>query len=165
MNKQEALIEGMKRVNDEINRQYILALQVVLSLSVILKLLTFWGNPLLAIFPSDAAASALPLPGIFVLVSLFIHFNLMLISMSEHLRSSIGIPSNLVLPLSFSLLYTLAAVAPTLSLFLQRSWQTTVWWCVTPLIVYFSHGIMDTIQRSEQSIAELHNLRYDARGA
>lgn len=35
--EQEALIEGMKRVNDEINRQYILALQVVLSLSVILS--------------------------------------------------------------------------------------------------------------------------------
>ncbi|PPR04089.1 hypothetical protein CVT24_010662 [Panaeolus cyanescens] len=163
--EQEDLIVGMKRVNDEINRQYILSLQVVLGLSTLLQLLTFQSNPLLAVFPHQETSPSLPLPGIFVVVSLFIHFNLMLCSMTEERRQSIGVPSNLFLPLSFGFLYTLAAVAPTLSLFLQRSWQTTIWSCVTLVVVYFNQGIMDTIQKSEQSIAELHSLRYNAKGA
>jgi len=116
---------------------------------------TFKNNPLLAIYPiRGGPEQSIPLPVIFTILSLFIHLNLALIFSPGRIR-----------PLPYQLLYRLSAVAPTLSLFLQKPWQTTVWWCITPLMVYLNQTFMDAFQQSIQGIADLEQLKYTAPGA
>ncbi|KIM43219.1 hypothetical protein M413DRAFT_26388 [Hebeloma cylindrosporum] len=152
--QQEEIIDRLRKENDVVNWRYSIALKIVVALSFISQLVSFTNNPLLAIYPIRGPEPSIPLPGVFTILSLFIHLNLALLFSSGKIR-----------PLPYQLLYTLSAVAPTLSLFLQKPWQITVWWCITPLMVYLNQTVMDAFQQSIQGIADLEQMKYTAPGA
>jgi hypothetical protein len=97
-------------------------------------------------------------------LSLFIHANLALFLCSDDAKVRLSIPETLT-PLSYRLLYLLCAVAPTLSLFLNKPWQTTVWWCSTLLVVTMVQTVLDSVQQNIQGIADLETMKYSAPGA
>ncbi|KAF8964402.1 hypothetical protein BDZ97DRAFT_1660267 [Flammula alnicola] len=162
--QQDALIEGLRQENEIVNRRYAAALKVVVGLSCILQLSTFNRNPLLVIYPIRGLAASVPLPYVFTVLSLFVHLNLALFFYSDEIRIHLRL-SETPTPLSYQLLYSLSAVAPTLSLFLLKPWQTTVWWCITPMVVLIVQVVMDALQQSIQGIADLENMKYTAPGA
>ncbi|KAF5315495.1 hypothetical protein D9619_007175 [Psilocybe cf. subviscida] len=159
--QQDAVIESLRKENDIVNRWYSSALMLVVGLSCILHLLTFQRNPLLAIFPINSTQPSLPLPAAFTILSLFVHANLALF-LDVKVRLSIR---ETLTPLSYRFLYLLCAVAPTLSLFLNKPWQTTVWWCSTPLVVAMVQTVLDSVQQNIQGIADLETMKYSAPGA
>ena len=167
--EQDEVIDRLRKENDVVNRRYSIVLKVVVSISFFLyvsehsgrlhltqlrQLVTFKHNPLLAIYPIRGPEPSIPLPAIFTILSLFIHLNLILLFSSGGIR-----------PLPYQLLYSLSAVAPTLSLCLQKPWQITLWWCITPLMVYLNQTVMDAFQQSIQGIADLEQMKYTAPGA
>jgi len=167
--EQDELIDRLRKENEAVNRTYLVALKFLVALSFILcvfklivirlhltqprQLTTFKNNPLLTIYPIRGPAPSIPLPVIFTILSLFIHLNLAFSFSLETIK------------LPYQLMYSLSAVAPTLSLFLQKPWQTTVWWCVTPLVVYINQTVMDAFQETVQGISDLEQMKYTAPGA
>lgn len=125
---------------------------------------TFNHNPLLSIYPIQGAEPSIPLPAAFTILALYIHFNLVLLFFSNEIHVRFNL-SNPIDPLSYQLLYSLSAVAPTLCLFLQKPWQITMWWCTTGLIVFIVQTVVDAIQQSNQGIADLETMKYTAPGA
>ncbi|KAH9480407.1 hypothetical protein JR316_0007005 [Psilocybe cubensis] len=162
--EQEELIDELRRENENVNHAYSIALKVLVGLSCILHVTTINHNPLFSIFPIQGNEVSIPLPAIFTILALYIHFNLVLLFFSNEIRIRFNL-SGPIDPLSFQLLYSLSAVAPTLCLFLQKPWQITAWWCETGLIVFIVHTVMDAIQQSNQGIAELETMKYTAPGA
>lgn len=123
-------------------------------------------NPLLVIFPEEGGtlSATIPFAAGFTLLSLFVHLNLALLFHPDEVRTHLKLTHN-PKPLSYSLLYALSTVAPTLSLFLRLPWQTTLWWLLSAVIVFVVQSVMDTVESSTQSISELESKRYVARGA
>jgi len=117
----------------------------------------------LIIFPADLP-STIPFATGFTLLAFFIHLNLAILFHSDDVRTHLQLAHN-PKPLSYGMLYTLSAVAPTLSLFLGSPWQTTVWWLVTTMVIFVVQSAMDTIESSSRSISELESKRYVSRGA
>ncbi|KJA21248.1 hypothetical protein HYPSUDRAFT_141085 [Hypholoma sublateritium FD-334 SS-4] len=162
--QQEALIEGLRKDNEVVNRRYAAALKAILSLSCILQISAFNRNPLLVNYTNTEKDPSIPLPAVFTLLSLFIHLNLALFFYSDAIRIGLQLSESLT-PLSYQLLYSLSAVAPTLSLFLRKPWQTTAWWSITLVVIFVVQAVMDAIQQSIQGIADLDNMKYVAPGA
>ncbi|KAF9483473.1 hypothetical protein BDN70DRAFT_302213 [Pholiota conissans] len=163
--QQEALIESLRKENESVNRRYAAALRTIVGLSCLLQLFTFNRNPLLAIFPTAGSDPSIPLPALFTILSLFIHLNLVLLFNADEIRVGFQLSGSLT-PLSYQLLYSLSAVAPTLSLlFLKKPWQTTVWWMITPVVIFIVQLVIEAIEQSIQGIADLENMKYTALGA
>ncbi len=186
--EQDEVIQNLREQNAGSQRQYLVFIRVLVLLSAVLcvsylylpeltgnplenrqfiHLLTPTKvNPLLVIFPEEtpSAASTIPLATVFTLLSLFVHLNLALLFHPDEVRTFLKLTHN-PKPLSYSLLYALSAVAPTLSLFLRLPWQTTLWWLLTALIVFVVQTVIDAIESGTQSISELESKRYVARGA
>ncbi|KAF9565745.1 hypothetical protein CPC08DRAFT_815238 [Agrocybe pediades] len=162
--QQEELIDKLREENELVNKAYLVALKVVVGLSLLLQLATFRRNPLLTIYPLQGSQSAIPLPAAFTLLSIFVHLNLLLLLFPEEIPVLFQLSSS-INPLSFQLLYSVSAVAPTLCLFLQKPWQTFVWWCFTPVMVFIVQSVMEAIQESNQGIADLETMKYTAPGA
>ncbi|KAF9013257.1 hypothetical protein BDQ17DRAFT_1343070 [Cyathus striatus] len=156
LDEQDELIQELRRGNDTTNGQYLLFSRIVLQ----------FIEPMFSIFPSSSqeVLPTIPLPTLFTWISLFIHLNLALLFHSDQIRNYFQLTENPT-PISFQLLYALSAVAPTLSIFLHRAWQTTVWWCFTLGIVYVVQISMSSIAAGNQSIAELEGMKYRAPGA
>ena len=120
-------------------------------------------TPLANIFPvSGPSDSPLPLSTILTLIYIGVHTNLLLLCRSPLF--------NLVFveapkPLPFDMTYAVSAVGPALSLFLQKPWQTTVWWCFCPLAVFITQTVVEAIEAGNNSVAELEGMRYTAPGA
>ena len=68
-------------------------------------------------------------------------------------------------PLSYTLCYALAAVAPTLSMFLRRTWQSSVWWGLTVAVIFIVQTVTEAIAHGNTSISGLETMRYVAHGA
>ncbi|KAF8158122.1 hypothetical protein B0H34DRAFT_442564 [Crassisporium funariophilum] len=162
--QQDGLVQELRKENGIANRRYLLAVRAVVGLSSLLQLLTANNNPLLAIYPSTEPNPSIPLPVLFTLLSLFIHVNLALSFFSDEIRVLCRYSSN-PKPLSYQLLYSLSAVAPTMSLFLQKPLQTFLWWSVTPSIVFIAQTVADTMEAGTRGIAELETMKYTAPGA
>lgn len=135
------------------------------------QLFAFSQNPLLAIFPNTGLDPSIPLPVVFTLLSLLIHLNFVLFFNSDEIRffTSDEIRTGLQLsdsltPLTYQLLYPLSAVAPTLSLVLGKPWQTTVWWLITPAVIFIVQTVIEAIQQSIHGIDRLENMKYTAPG-
>ncbi|KAK7048408.1 hypothetical protein R3P38DRAFT_2869180 [Favolaschia claudopus] len=148
--EQEEVIEDLRQRNDETTARATLVLDVVL--------------PSLRALPSfiPTLEPDPPCPILFTLLALGLHSNLtLLVHPTLALHSTL---KALPLPISFSLTYALAAVWPTLSLFLARSWQVTAFSAASFLVVALTHSVLRTLQEGDQALAELETLRYRAPG-
>lgn len=84
------------------------------------------------------------------------------------LTMGIGLDNNIDLrsyTLSPTLSYTLALVAPSICLFLRRSWITVAWWSITIVISYTVQLVFESISTGNERIASLEAMRYTAPGA
>lgn len=123
-------------------------------------------NPLFAIFPADLMEeTSIPYPVIATLLSLAIHVNLAVLTFSGDSQTRVRLGDLDVHPVPYQLLYIISAVAPTLSLFLRRSWQSTAWWSLTAAVVFTVHTVAGSIDRGNERIAELETMKYVAPGA
>jgi len=100
----------------------------------------------------------------FSLLSLFVHLNFALFFFPDEVRVLPQL-DNPPRPLSFRMLYCISVVGPSLSLFLNKPWQTTIWWCITPFMVFITQTVLDVIQSNVEGIAKLEAMRYRAPGA
>ncbi|TFK40807.1 hypothetical protein BDQ12DRAFT_734000 [Crucibulum laeve] len=168
--EQDELIEKLRRENEISNRQYLVLIRVVLALSALLQFVFLFSpsksSPLFSLFPAASVGEdlSMPLPTLFIMLSLFVHLNLAFLFHPNEIRMLLQLNQN-PSPLSYELLYTLSAVPPTLSAFLWRPWQTTLWWCFTPMIVFIVHTVMSAIDNGNESIADLETMKYVAPGA
>lgn len=124
-------------------------------------------NPLLNIFPTKSPESvpSIPYPAAATLLSLAIHINLAALALSGDLQTHVQMGDLDIHPVPYQLLYIISAVAPTLSLFLRRPWQSTTWWSLTAAVVFLVHTVTQSIDRGNESIAELETMKYIAPGA
>ncbi|KAF9533145.1 hypothetical protein CPB83DRAFT_845915 [Crepidotus variabilis] len=162
--QQEAVISDLRKQNEAFTKKYLLIVQALIGVSSIFQFLVLSGNPLLTIFPTNSDGASLPLPIILIFLTLYIHGNLALLFFSDEIRKTLnweGAPA----PLPIELIYSLAAVPPTLSLFLGKPWQTTAWWSITLIMVFVTQNIRSNIQASNDGIAELEKMKYRAPGA
>lgn len=137
--------------------------------------LIYFVNPLLHLFPQDPLNNddPIPLPRPFTLVSLVLHANLLLLLDPTSVRNillrvGIRIDDHVDLrsyTLSPTLSYTLALVAPSICLFLRRSWWTIAWWSITIIITYAVQLVLDSISTGDERITSLEAMRYRAPGA
>lgn len=167
--QQDAVVEKLRRANAVASAQYQLMLRTVLALSALLQLVFLFSpskqSPLLIIFPSSVEHEpSIPFPSCFTLLSLFLHLNLAILCHPDLVRVHLQLNNN-PRSLSYELLYSMSAVPPTLSLFLQKTWQTTVWWCSPALIIFIVQSVMEAIETGNQGVAELESLKYVAPGA
>jgi hypothetical protein len=58
----------------------------------------------------------------------------------------------------------LSAVAPTLSLLMGKTWQTVLWWSITPAVGMLMMLLKCWIEQGEEDIRNLEKMKYDARG-
>src|SRR5947209_3959285 len=128
------------------------------------RLVAMHHNPLLALYPVTSRDPSIPLPSAFSLLSLFIHLNLALMIWSDTIKIYFTLESP-PKSLSFSTLSCLSAVAPALSLYLTKPWQTIIWWSITPFMVFVVQTILGSIQSSSDDIICLESLKYTAPGA
>ncbi|RDB17986.1 hypothetical protein Hypma_000746 [Hypsizygus marmoreus] len=165
--EQENLIQSLKETNITSNKRYLFALRAILVLSLFLQILSFYENPLLVMVPlaTPGPNHSLPLPKMFTLLSIVLHTNLVVFVFLDDIRNRFQLSDADFHPLSFQLSYVLAAVAPTLSLFLRRPWQSTIWWTLTELVVFTVQTVMELINEGNESISELEAMRYVAPGA
>ncbi|KAG6890623.1 hypothetical protein C0995_006599 [Termitomyces sp. Mi166 len=165
--EQEELIQTLKEENQSSNYRFLTVLRGILIFSFILQIFSLFKNPLLAIFPPTISDNTpeIPLPIPFTLLNMFLHFNLALLVFPTELRSLNIFSETRLHPLPYQLTYAIAAVPPTLSMFLRKSWQSTTWWGVTILIVSTVQMVMDSIHEGNESISELESMRYVSRGA
>jgi len=116
-------------------------------------------SSLLAIFPRAHPDPPLPLENLFILLAILVHLNLAALLHAEFVhRHNIQIIPH---PIS----YGLSALAPCLCVLLGRSWQTTVWWSLTGVIVFIIHIVQRSIALGHTALLELERLKYMARGA
>ncbi|KAJ7459884.1 hypothetical protein FB451DRAFT_1563576 [Mycena latifolia] len=162
--EQDELVASLHAANAQTTAHAVLVLDAVLAFSALLQLVYLLNpskaSPLLALVPLAPSAPPdpdppLPCPSLFALLALALHANLAL-----HLHPR----PQLRAPLAYPLMYALAAVAPTLALFLARSWQTTVWAAVPGLVVALMHSVHATLQEGNEALAELESLKYRAPG-
>jgi len=128
------------------------------------QLIALHHNPLLVLYPVTSQDPSIPLPGVFSLLSLFIHLNFALMIWSDTIGIYFPLESR-PKSLSFSMLYCLSAVAPTFSLYLTKPWQIIIWWSITPFMVFVVQTILGSIQSSSDDIICLESLKYTAPGA
>jgi len=153
--EQEELLEALRHENTKSNQQGILMMQLLVLL-----------------YPSNND-DPIPLPRPFTLVSLVLHANLVLLLDPTSvcnilLRVGIRIDDHVDLrsyTLSPTLSYTLALVAPSICLFLRRSWWTIAWWSITIIITYAVQLVLDSISTGDERITSLEAMRYRAPGA
>jgi len=103
-------------------------------------------------------------PMFLVLLTFLIHLNLFLYILPPRLERG-GNDFHLPSPLPFGLTYSLSAVPPTLCLFVGHSWQTTLWWCITPVMVYAIQAVKMSVYEVNETISRLESLKYRAPGA
>ncbi|TFK27698.1 hypothetical protein FA15DRAFT_701700 [Coprinopsis marcescibilis] len=161
------LINDLKEQNAGSNALHRLLLRAILGLSVLVQLIYLFNSskdsPFLSIFPLDGPRpSPLPLSTILTLLSIGIHGNLCLLSRPQaYLSRSVQLPK----PLPLDITYAASAVAPALALFLRKPWQLTVWWLITPAIIFVAQTILEAIDEGDHSVAELEAMKYRAPGA
>ncbi|KAF8903136.1 hypothetical protein CPB84DRAFT_1774955 [Gymnopilus junonius] len=136
--------------NDMVNHKYTIAVTLVVGLSCILHLISFKYSPLLAIFPA--------------ILALYVHLHLVFMFFSTDIQARFRLAEPVKFH-SFQLLFLLSAVAPVLCLFLYKPWQTLLWWCLTPLVIFIAQTVTDAIQQNNQGISDLETLKYTAPGA
>jgi len=165
--EQDALIQKLKETNRAASQQYLSILQVILVLSFVLQLLSFYTNPLLVMIPQDIPDSSvdIPLPAVFTFLNLVVHINLALIAFRDTLTIQYHLSEAPTILIPYQLCYAIAAVPLALSMFLRRSWQLTTWWGVTLLIVFTIQTVLVSIDQGNESISELESLRYVSPGA
>jgi hypothetical protein len=113
----------------------------------------------LVLFPSARQDSPLPLSTAFSVLSVLLQINFgLLLDPPPALDAS-------PLPLPPQLAFALSAVAPVLSLLLQRPWQTIVWWLVTLIVGAIVFLMKRFIGEGEEEIRALEKLKYHAKGA
>ncbi|KAF8349423.1 hypothetical protein F5887DRAFT_493461 [Amanita rubescens] len=147
--QQDELIHTLRARANATNSQYTIAARLLLSLSAILQIIN--------------ALSQSP-PTFLLLLTFLIHVNLFLYLLPPRIRKH-GIDIHLPSPVSFGLTYVVSAVAPTLCLFLGHSWQTALWWCITPAMVYAVQAVKMSIYEANESLSTLEGLKYCAPGA
>ncbi|KAJ6559156.1 hypothetical protein DFH09DRAFT_1162073 [Mycena vulgaris] len=149
--EQDELIAGLRAQNTRTTAAAVIILDAVLVFSAVLHLI-YLLNP--ALFPHPP----LPCPALFTFLALFLHANLAL-RFHPHPH-----PFLAPLPLSYPLSYALAAVAPTLALFLAHSWPATAWAAAPALVVALAHSVHGTLREGDEALAELESLKYRAPG-
>lgn len=109
----------------------------------------------------------LPLATLFALLHIFVHgnLNLLLLSPEHQLRSRASAIANGNLPLPYSALFGVSAIAPVLSLSLRHSWLDVVWWSAAILVTWLIYNGQQWVQEENASIANLEKMRYTAKGA
>jgi hypothetical protein len=115
-------------------------------------------NPLL-VFSSSIEDTSIPLSILFTILAIAIHVNLSLLLYPE--RSTLAEISLL----SYRPLFALSAVSPCLGLLLGRGWLTVAWWSVSGMVVCLAYSVQRWIDKENQSLTELEELKYVAPGA
>ncbi|KAL0961094.1 hypothetical protein HGRIS_006076 [Hohenbuehelia grisea] len=172
--EQDEVIQDLRRRNSSSNQHYGLAGLIILFLSFLLHVVFLFSSrkasPLLSILPSEIIDPDPPLPlvSLFSLISLALHLNLAILLDPQRARSLLGGEFGEQISLhylSYQFSYAIAAVAPTLCLFLGRSWQTIVWWCFPIGLIYITQSLQQAIAQGHESIMALEAMRYRAPGA
>ncbi|KAJ6508723.1 hypothetical protein C8R45DRAFT_968465 [Mycena sanguinolenta] len=154
--EQEAVIENLRQRNTQTTARALLLLDALIAFSALLQILN-----LLALFPVSTTEPDPPCPTLFALLALALHANLALLL---HPNLLLRLHPTVPLPLSYSLSYLLSAVAPSLSVFLARSWQAIAWAALPLLVVGLTHSVHSTLREGDEALAELETLQYRAPG-
>ncbi|KAJ7209723.1 hypothetical protein GGX14DRAFT_108055 [Mycena pura] len=161
--EQEDLISSLHLENTQSTARARLLLDAVLAFSVSLHVVYLLkdsrDSPLAALFP-PAVPDSIPWPVAFTFYSICIHAQLLF-----RLHPSLSAMPYPVLYFPYPVLYLAAGIAPTLSLLLARTWQTTLWAAVPALVVAITHSVHSTMQEGDAALAELELLKYRAPGA
>ncbi|KAG2010261.1 hypothetical protein CC2G_013099 [Coprinopsis cinerea AmutBmut pab1-1] len=159
--QQEEILKTLRAATAVMNEQSRLLVWVVVGLSALLQIVVLFKaspSPLLFLFPNPKAGH-IPFSIPLTLLYIAIHANLLVLS---DIPNGI-LQSSQALPLKF--LYPVAAIAPSLSIYLRNPWQVSIWWCTTFTMVYLTQFILDTIEDQNYQVAQLEGLRYRAPGA
>jgi hypothetical protein len=92
------------------------------------------------------------------------HTNLYLLAFSGDMKILLRLKVD-VRPLSYPLCYALAAVAPTLSVFLRQRWQSSVWWGLTVIVIFTVQTMTEAVAHGNERISALEAMKYVAHGA
>ena len=126
-------------------------------------------NPLLAIIPSTGQEPTTPIPfrTAFTLLSLLLHVNLISLAFSDQLKTGLRLHVAGIRgwPLSYKLSYALGTAAPAISVYSRRTWQSSVWWSLTLVVIFTVQNMTTSIAQGSESIFELEAMKYLARGA
>ncbi|KIY45581.1 hypothetical protein FISHEDRAFT_60986 [Fistulina hepatica ATCC 64428] len=171
--EQDEVIAKLRRENDVSNQTNILLVSsvviVALLLHVYYSLRSNKYSPVLSVFPSRSVDK--PLLGSTVLAGLDIIVHVLLLL---RIRPVDAIPRFPGIHFSspevqekyfFPLVAMSASLAPLFSLAASRLWQTTVWWCITPLIVFAVYSLEVSIASGNEGLDQLEKLKYRAPGA
>ncbi|KAH7885215.1 hypothetical protein F5I97DRAFT_1928623 [Phlebopus sp. FC_14] len=166
--EQAEVVEEFRQQNVASHQQYRNYLQIMLGLSCLLHVIYWFSereSPLFTFFPPSPlqhdANSPLDISGILAYVAILIHVNLCLL---VHPRN-IVVAGHPIRAIGFLETFAWSAAAPIISIYWQKAWQTTAWWCTSGFltaVVYVIHG---WIERADEEVRELEKLRYRAAGA
>ncbi|KIJ05156.1 hypothetical protein PAXINDRAFT_103891 [Paxillus involutus ATCC 200175] len=166
--EQIEMVERIKQRNLTSNTQNRVALQVMLGLSCILHVIYWFSDrtsPLFAIFPpslqTGEANTPLDISGVLTYLTVLIHVNLSLIVHPQ----SVVIAGRTIRAIGFLETFAWSTVAPLISIYLGKAWQTTVWWCASGLLTYVTYVAHGWIRKADEDILKLDRLRYRAAGA
>lgn len=166
--EQAQLVESIKADNATSNKHIRIALLTALGLSALLHVIYWFSgrdSPLFAIFPPSSHDQLVNVPlsisGILAYVAILVHLNLSLIVFPRH----IVVAGFTIRAIGFMETFVWCVVAPAVSVYAGKAWQTTAWWCISGImtgVVYVTHG---WIEKGDQEIVELEELQYRAPGA
>ncbi|KAF9077744.1 hypothetical protein BDP27DRAFT_1413436 [Rhodocollybia butyracea] len=168
--EQQEVLDTLRKDNINSNKQLIRLTQCLVTLSTIL-FLVYFVSPIRS--QDSINSEIIPLPRPFTLLSLILHANLLLLLDSNSIRNillrfRIELNSNTDLglyTLGPTLSYSLALVAPTVCIFLRRSWLTISWWSITAVVTYTVQTVLESIASGNERISSLEAMRYVAPGA
>ncbi|KAI0697904.1 hypothetical protein BC835DRAFT_1336796 [Cytidiella melzeri] len=170
--EQEQLINLLKKDSAAKNARYAGLLQGLVGISAILHLMYLSSStgesPFAAVLPPGSTSSRpLPVAPFFSSVALFIHVNLFLrlLPSAHFIRRSVSSTFAGHVPLRYTFIFAMAAVAPVLSLALWQSWADVLWWCTTVCLVYWIYTAQSWFEQEAEEIKQLEKLQYDAKGA
>ncbi|KAF9221562.1 hypothetical protein BS17DRAFT_784948 [Gyrodon lividus] len=166
--EQAELVERIKEQNVTSNSQNRVALQVMLGLSCILHVIYWFSDrksPLFAIFPPSPEAgeanAPLDISGVLAYLTILIHVNLSLIIYPR----SVVIARRTIRAIGFLETFVWSAVAPLISMYLGKVWQTTVWWCTSGFLTCIIYAVHGWTRKADEDVSKLEKLRYRAAGA
>ncbi|KAJ7600637.1 hypothetical protein C8J56DRAFT_910877 [Mycena floridula] len=168
--EQEELIQRLRSENASYDQQYKLFLQAIVIISGLFQLVYFFNpspeTPLHALFPDDSEET-IPVPRVFTVICIMLHLNLSILLRPSELRQFLDrLEVDVDLhPISYSLSYALAAVAPTLCLFVGHSWPTVAWWSLTGGVIFTVQTAQTAIDSGNESISSLEAMKYVAPSA
>ncbi len=122
-------------------------------------------SPFEAVFPSDTYTPAMISLPSFALLHILVHIMTLVRLLSPANPLRVAIAASCPPLLSFTVLFSVSSIAPTICLMTFSNWRDLVWWVIPELLVLFIWATGKWTAEEANSIQKLESLRYDAKGA